>query len=349
LYNILYFGDSSPGSSSAARANALIRLGHKVTLVDPYQVFSKQIRSKWLGAIHFRTGYRFLNSKVTRWLTDIVPNFKPDLVWINSGELFGPESLKILKTLSCPIALYMNDDPMGHRDGRRFDSLLRALKFYDFCAVMREINVFEFRAKGAKDVFRVYMSYDEEIHKPFASLADIPSKYRSEVAFIGTWMRHEKRDEFVLRLIQQGVPVSIWGDRWQKSRLFNELKPYWRGGALYGRDYAAALQGAKICLGLLSKGNRDMHTMRSMETTFAGGVLCAERTPEHQQLYKEDVEAVFWSDVNECAEKCKELLADDEKREKIRLAGMKRVRELHAGNEDVCRTILNSVFTQQKK
>ena len=66
-------------------------------------------------------------------------------------------------------------------------------------------------------------------------------------------------------------------------------------------------------------------------------------------MYKEGVEAVFWSDVDECARLCKELLADDEKRERIRLAGMKRVRELHAGNEDVCKTILNFVFNQQEK
>jgi spore maturation protein CgeB len=117
---------------------------------------------------------------------------------------------------------------------------------------------------------------------------------------------------------------------------------------LTGRDYVAALQGSKVCLGLLSKGNRDLHTTRSLEVTFAGGVLCAERTSEHLEMYKEGVDAVFWSDAKECAEKCRELLTDNVKREMIRIAGMKRVRELKAGNENVCQAILNHIFSQEK-
>ena len=187
----------------------------------------------------------------------------------------------------------------------------------------------------------VYRSYDEVEHHPFQSIDEIPKEFRSEVAFIGTWMRNEKRDEFLMKLIDEGIPVSIWGNGWEKSPLFSKLRPHLRGPALSGRDYVAAMQGAKICLGLLSKGNRDLHTQRTLETPYAGGLFCAERTSEHQQLYNEGIEAVFWSDAVECARVCKQLLNDDVLREKIRLAGMKRVRAIKAGNEDVCNTILN--------
>jgi spore maturation protein CgeB len=191
------------------------------------------------------------------------------------------------------------------------------------------------------------MSYDEEFHKPFASASEVPAAFRSEVAFVGTWMRYEKRDEFLHELVQQGVPISIWGDRWEKSPLFSKLKPYWRGRALTGRDYVASLQGAKICLGLLSKGNRDMHTMRSLETPFAGGLICAERTPEHEKLYSEGEEAVFWSDATECAAVCKRLLADDTERERIRAAGTRRVLTLNVGNEDVGRRVVEAILPGQ--
>jgi spore maturation protein CgeB len=348
MARILYLGDSAPSSTSAHRANALARLGHTVDVCDPYKAFRTQLQSRWFGPIHFRTGYRLLNGKVVKWLKENVnTQAKPDFVWVNSGELFGPESLKVLKGLLCPIILYNNDDPTGGRDGRRFDSLISALKFYDLCAVMREMNVTEFKEKGAKNVIRVFMSYDEEVHKPYSDLTEIPEKFRSDVAFIGTWMRFEKRDEFLLTLIQQGIKVSIWGDRWEKSPHFETLKEFWRGPALRGRDYVAALQGAKICLGLLSKGNRDLHTQRTLETPYAGGLFCAERTSEHQQLYKEGVEAVYWSDANECAKVCQQLLRDDTVREKIRSAGMHRVRANKVGNEDVCRTILKTVMEQQ--
>jgi len=345
MAKILYLGDSSPSSTSAHRANALVRLGHAVGIQDPYSALKRQLSSRFLGPIHFRTGYKLLNRQVTAWIKQITHSEpKPDVIWINSGELFGPESMKLLKGFSCPIVLYNNDDPTGGRDGRRFDSLISALPYYDTCAVMREMNVGELKAKGARHVIRVFMSYDEEVHKPFDNISDIPENFRSEVAFIGTWMRHEKRDEFLMGLIKEGIPVSIWGDRWEKSSHFTNLKPHWRGHALRGREYVAAMQGAKVCLGLLSKGNRDLHTQRSLETPCAGGLFCGERTSEHLQLYKEGVDAVFWSDAAECAKQCKQLLDNDSLRNAIRRSGMNRVRANHVGNEDVCKTVLNTVL-----
>lgn len=344
MAQILYFGDSHLSSTSAHRAHALERLGHIVNIQDPYKALVGTLGFPRLEPIHYRMGYRLLQKTMMRWVEKVLSAAgQLDAVWINSGELFGPSCLALLKRLSCPIILYNNDDPTGGRDGRRFDTLLKAIQCYDICAVMREINVAEYTALGAKRILKVHMSYDEIAQKPFDQVSDIPTEFRSEVAFIGTWMRNEKRDEFLLSLLKQGVPVSIWGNRWQKSRHWQALKSIYRGGSLSGRSYVAAIQGSKICLGLLSKGNRDLHTQRSLEVPFAGGLLCAEHTSEHAEMYEEGVEAVFWSDAAQCAKVCHELLADGVYRERIRLAGIKRVREMHAGNEDVCREILAAV------
>ncbi len=246
-----------------------------------------------------------------------------------------------MREIGAPIVLYNNDDPTGSRDGARFNTLLKAIPYYDLCVVRRQINIEEYKKLDAKRVLFTLLSYDEEIHEPFAALEEIPESLRSEVAFIGTWMRHEQRDEFLIELIDKGIPVSIWGDRWQKSPHFLKLKPFYKGTALRGRDYVAGIQGSKICIGLLSKGNRDLHTRRSVEISYCGGLFCAERTSEHQEMYKEGVEAVFWSDANECASICKKLLENDEYRQRIKTAGMKRVREMKVGNEDMCNRVLS--------
>ena len=344
MATILYLGDSHPSSTSAHRAKALERLGHTVNVYDLGKVLAQNRSYKYLEPLHYRTGYRFLQPQVTKLIKQLVDSTESvDVVWVNSGELIGPQSLEILKKLGGPLVLYNNDDPTGGRDGHRFDTLLKSLSYYDLCAVMREVNVAEFQAKGAKHVIHVRMSYDEIVHQPFAHSSEIPAEYKSEVVFIGTWMRYEKRDEFLLELLKQGIPLSIWGSRWAKSPHWASLQAVHRGDALSGRNYVAAMQGAKICLGLLSKGNRDQHTQRSQEVPFAGGLLCAERTAEHQQMYQEGVEAAFWSDAAECAQVCKQLLQDDTLRERMRLAGMQRVRAMHAGNEDVCRRILQTL------
>jgi hypothetical protein len=76
---------------------------------------------------------------------------------------------------------------------------------------------------------------------------------------------------------------------------------------------------------------------------FAGSLICAERTSEHQLLYEEGFEAVFWDSAEECSLICRDLLAHPLKREWIRLAGSSRVRELGVGNEDISRNILNAI------
>lgn len=345
MATIFYIGDTTHGETSSHRANAIKRLGHEVITLDPYKAFTRELTSRFSGPLHFHTGYILLQKKIRNWAKSVLSvTPKPDLIWIDSGELFGPSCVQAMKDLNYPVVLYNIDDPTGTRDSRRFHSLIKALPYYDLVAVVRKETEAECWKLGAKAVMRVFRSYDEVEHRPFDRLDDIPEKFRSEVAFIGTFMKHEKRDEFLLKLISLGVPVSIWGYRWDKSPHLEKLKPYIRGGGMRGRDYVAAIQGAKLCLGFLSSGNRDLHTTRSLEVPYAGGLFCAKRTSEHQELYREGVEAIFWNDADECAAQCLRILNDDSLRENIRIAGMQRVRSLGLGNEDVCRKILNTLL-----
>jgi hypothetical protein len=342
---ILYIGHTVPESTSRHRADALTRLGHEVILADPYAALASHLGGRLRGAMHFRTGYRLLQPTIKRWLGNRLqrPHYF-DIAWVDSGELLGADCVRLLRSAELLTVLYNQDDPTGKRDGRRFDSLLNALPFYDLCAVVRQENIREYKSRGAKAIVHVWMSYDEVVHAPYRDISDIPAAFQSEVAFIGTWMRGEGRDRFILDLVKHGIPVSIWGQRWEKSPLWGQLKDCYRGGNLSGRAYVAAMQGAKVCLGMLSKGNRDLHTTRSMEIPYAGGVLCAERTSEHLELYNDGVEAVFWRDVDECAKQCRRLLDDDAWRESVRSAGMARVRKSHLGHEDICRTLIDAVL-----
>jgi hypothetical protein len=344
--NILYLGTDSLGSTARHRADAIRRIGHSVEHQNPQEACSLELSHPILSRIHYRTGYRLLSGRVTSWVKKILSdNEGYDLVWIDGGELFGPDAIKLIKKKIPCCILFNVDDPMGPRDGARFAQTRKAIPDYTLCVTPRKVTEIEIRERGCPQVLRVYFSYDELAHAPFEDPAQIPDQFKSDVAFIGTWMRHEGRDKFLLQLIKAGIPVAIWGARWQKSRHWNRLRDHWRGSELIGRDYVSAIQGAKICLGMLSKGNRDLHTQRSLEIPYAGGLLCAERTSEHLELYREGVEAAFWSSPEECIARCKELLSDDSLRESIRLAGIKRVRELKVGNEDICRQVLDYLDT----
>ena len=104
------------------------------------------------------------------------------------------------------------------------------------------------------------------------------------------------------------------------------------------------LQCARLNLGLLSRDNRDNHTTRSLEIPSLGGLLCAERTAEHQSMYQEGAEALFWGDARECAELCLAALADEGRRARIARAGHERfLRDGHR-NERVMQRIVDAAL-----
>ena len=120
------------------------------------------------------------------------------------------------------------------------------------------------------------------------------------------------------------------------------VRPHWRGGGVYDNNgYAAILQSAKICLGLVNKSSGNQHTGRSIQIPALGGLLFAERTQEHPELYREGEEAVFWGNAEECTVLCKELLADEPRRREIARRGHERALKNGLYNEAVMAKILD--------
>ena len=333
--DICYVGSAAPGSTSLQRANALRRLGHRVSHYDPSSFLN--VRQAAVFARH-RTGFRFVDSKVRRHLPRIIGEQRFDVAWVGGGREIGPETVEYLRGRAKTVVNYNNDDPTGGSEGRAWDLYLRALSAYDLVVVMREPNVEESRAWGARDVMRVYMSFDEVEHAPVDLSERERESWASDVCFIGVW--RPERGPIVAGLLDAGVPLSIWGDRWERAREWPQIRSVWRGPSVMGADYAAAIQCAKLGLGLLSKGNRDEHTQRSMEIPALGTVLCAERTPEHSDLYRDGKEAVLWSNSEECAQVAAQLLENDARRADIARHGHERVVSSRVGNEPTMARIL---------
>lgn len=338
---IIYtFGSCKPGSTVLHRVQALNRLGHSVVLLNPCDFIGKY--NFFLSWLHYRTGYRFVQSilldRIRATLTRA--SVTPDVLWVDSGEYIGPRVLKWIRNhIGCRIILYCNDDPTGPRDWIRYASLRRSLPYYDLCVYRREVNELEWLALGARKVLRIWMSYDESIHRvryPGPSLTP-------EVLFIGTNINSENRGAFLASLVKSKIPLTIYGSRWQRSAYWKLLRPFVAGGALADIDYAHRLGQSALCLGMLSKHNRDLHTRRSVEVPAAGGTLIAERTSEHQLLFEESVEALFWSDEYECITVSRSTLNNSSYIQQLMTSGHERVLSLGVGNEDICSHVLSAI------
>ena len=340
--SILYLGPMS--GTCLDRANALRRLGHQVTHLDLRNLLPQ---TAWVD----RVTWKFGGAIFSRWLMRTLPEIlgerriRFDLCYVDGGEWVTAAIIALLRQYAKKIINYNIDDPLGPRDGARSKVYRQSLPCYDLSVVMRPQNMIEARARGADNVMCVFRSADEISHAPRRLTQADHEQWDCDVLFLGTWM--PERGAFLLALIRQGVPLTIQGPHWHKAPEWSELQPHWRGGALQSDDYAKAIQCAKVNLGLLSKGNRDLHTTRSLEIPALGSLLCAERTVEHLTMYNEGEEALFWDGAEECAAMCKLALGNEGRRQSIASAGHQRIRRNGHYNETILAGVLAKVFPER--
>ena len=335
--NILFLGAAT--GTAAQRAGALRRLGHTVHQLDPDRMVpSGRLRTR----LHWETGGLLSEKTVAAQVLAALGDAGFDLTWVDSGRNVGPILVRELQRRYGPVVNYNVDDPYGRRDRFAWSLYKKAVPTYNLVVVVREENVAEAIALGARKVLRVYRSADEVAHAPRVLTDADHACWDSEVVFVGT--HFPERGPFMADLVRLGVPLTIYGDLWEKAKEWPLLQKSWKGpGTTRDDDYAKAIQCGKVSLGLLSKGNRDLHTTRSLEVPSLGGLFCAERTSEHQFLYREGTEAVFWADAAECAEACLRLLADDDRRREIARRGRERCLRNGTMNEQVLSYVLSQL------
>lgn len=324
------------------RYQALKRLGHDVILVDPFTFLPT---NRWMAKWIYETGAWGLEKSIERHVLDSITDLDFEFALVDGGYVIGPDLIKSLRKKIGYVANYNVDDPFSKSEWRKWRLYRESIPYYDLLVVVREQNINEVKLSKAKNVLHVFRTADEIAHRP-VTLSDAECiSWRSQVAFVGTWM--PERGPFMARLIERGVPLSIWGDRWQKASEWSLIKNVWRGPGVFNEDYNRIIQTSKICLGLLSKDNRDLHTQRSAEIPALGGLFCGERTSEHKRMYEDGLEAVYWDNADECADVCLDLLRHPAKCEQIALNGHARCIKNDLFNEPMLKKIIT--FSTKEK
>jgi spore maturation protein CgeB len=313
---------------------ALERLGHEVVAIDPFGALPGPFLSRW----HYQTGGRFLAGRVADYIRARTPPGRFDVALVDQGEVLDRAGADWLGAIARRTVLMCKDNPFSGRDGARFRLLLQALPSYDLFVTFRESSAEAALRAGARQVRRIFFMADEVAHR----LRPAEEPFAQEIAFVGAWM--PERGPFFRRLLDRGLPVHIFGARWDRDPAFRRLRGAVTLGALGSEDYAKTIARSRICIGLCSKGNLDLHTSRSLEIPSIGRLLCAERTADHLALYEDGVEAVFWDDAEQCADLCQALLADPERVERIAAAGHARALANGHFNEPVLTDILQQAL-----
>lgn len=335
--SLVYIGDDSFGATSRHRFEAIKRLGYTPELLTTNALLPSGDR-RWFWRLSRLTGNQIIQKPVARRLAIGLASRQFDVAWIDAGFWCGLQPLKELKRVCKKVVLYNVDDPTGSREPLHWKQLLKAMPLFDAIVVVRAETKADLEKLGCRSVYHVWRTYDEVEHSPERAKLVPNGELTSDVAFIGT--RMEDRPEFLRTLIDAKVPIRLWGNGWSRCRGWEKIQTVYEGRSLFNEEYVAAIQRSKICIGTLSKMNRDQHTQRSSEVPYAGGLLCAPRTTEHSKMFEDGVNAILWDSWNDCASKCLSYLQKPEKLSQMQRLGQERIKSLRLGNEDCLGSIL---------
>jgi spore maturation protein CgeB len=234
---------------------------------------------------------------------------KVTLVSYNNDDPFGPKAHKLA--------------PWHHRFLWRW--YIKNLPFCHLNVFYREINRTESMSKGSRASEVLMPYFIPETDRPIALEPHELEVFQSDVVFVGHF-EPDGRDHMLGALIEAGYNVKLWGSKgWQ-----NSFSPIIRSNfpivsPVRGDDYARAICGSRVSLAFLSKLNRDTYTRRCFEIPAMGGLLLAERTDDLMKIFKEDVEACFFSSQSELTEKVAWLIQNPVERDRIARAGNEKV------------------------
>ena len=325
--------------------SALKKICKTVDIIDCNNFF-------WLRSISLRIFYHispkifepFLNyfilSKIKK---------KYDLIYVTSSSAayIGKKLILKLKTKTKKIVLFLEDNPFVKRDKNRWKLYLDAGLYYDLTVVYIGSRIKLGKKYGLKNTLLVWPPYQKNVHSKQKISNKEKKLLSTDVLHVGTWF--PERGIFFKKIIDLGLNVKIYGTKWENDPNYSLFKSKIILGHVNNPLYSKLIQCSKISICLPSKGNVDGITKRSIEIPATGTLLCAERTIEHKNLFKENKEAIFFKDVNECYKKCISLLKNDNKRKKIANNGyIKVTKVLKADYLSTVKTIIKKITVKNK-
>ena len=320
---------------------ALHELGD-VTDIDSTKIEGFFDRLRRFLYVRFALPIHFYNPGFNKIIRRAVASTPFDVVWIDKGVYINGSTLKFIKERQpkCKLIGYSPDN-MAERHNQS-QNFLDGLKYYDYYVTTKSYIITDLKRIGARDVIFVNNAYEPKFHKPYVLTKSEKERLGGKIGFIGSW--ESERCKSILYLAKRGLPVRVWGDsQWAKySGLYPNLIIEPRG--LFSEDYNKALSAFDISLCFLRKMNFDLQTTRTMEIPACGSMLVAERTAEHEALFKDRKEAVFFSSNEELYDLCKYYLAHEYERKIIANEGHRRCIEAGYSNKEMIRSVLMKVL-----
>lgn len=316
---ILYVGNLRAGGNGQDKMDILRGIGWRVEGFDtlPYRAagsrLTRSLTARW------QIGWPV--ARLNRVLCDRAAQGGYDVVFVDKGTIIHrPTVLALKRGATRGVAVHYTPDAAFFDNRSR--EFFRAIPDYDLLVTTKPFERDHYWRAGARELLMIEQGYGPRIDPALAE--NVPDRLRSEVVFVGHCQPHYA---WLLKRVAAAVPLTIWGPGWPRYAARHAwARDVVRGPGLYGSDYARAIGGAKIALGLLSKRVPETTTTRSFEIPAMGTLFLAERSKDHLRLFEEGTEAEFFEGPEEMVDKLCFYLADDLARARIAAAGQAKCR-----------------------
>lgn len=333
--SILYAAGLAPFTTATYRYESLQQLGQQVHSFDLQRYEPSTRAAKWL---RFYYPFGPVVARVNHDLRKTVEALRPDVVWFDKPTVFTAETMDAIHRVGAQIVFYIQDAPFGPRNDGCWRQFHRVFRMADLHCLMRQADVVRYSEWGLPWI-KATLSYDSRNHFPPPATWDDADRDRA-LSYIGH--PYEQRPAFLLKLARDyQLPVFINGNRWLRVLSREEQQAVALGDFLAGDEYRSGIWRSKINLSFVTEENEEDIAHKAVEIVGCGGFLVALRTPGHQAHFEEDREAVFFSSVEECADKARFYLGRPDLREAIAARGRERAVRSGYDNDTQLARILN--------
>lgn len=215
---------------------------------------------------------------------------------------------------------------------------------YDHCLVPEKFRMGDYRRVGANPIY-MQEAANPDFYGPRKLPVDV------DVSFVG--QRYGDRPDFIRHLARRGIPVHVFGTRWQEAHARQRrapLRPLLSGLGLRRLAHPEGIAGpplsddelvamysrSKVSLGFSSCG--DTHQsgerilqvrLRDFEAPMCAAFYMVEWMDELTEFFEPDREMVFYRDADDLADRVRYFLRRPAERERIRWAGRRRALAEH--------------------
>lgn len=329
--------------NTASRMRGAVQAGWEVTWSVP---FWGDYLPNWRRVPQYRLRFGPDINRYNLALQKGAFDAKPQVVWVEEPIFTYPKTLAAIRhsTNAILVCAYSDDPRDPAKKSRNFN---RSISLYDVIFSTKDELLQLYFDRGCRCPAKFWKGYDPERIYPMELSREEYDQYISDVAFIGhaDFVKGKSTRYKPLITLACEVPhMKIWGKSWSRvpwpAELAHVIHPY----QIDGLDYTRAICASKVLVQIPSRLARDTHSSRSVEIPACRKMMLAERTSDHQLLFEEDKEAVFFSSLPELVDKAKYYVKNDHPRERIAQAGYERCLRSGYSNYERIKQMLDLVM-----